>query len=66
MDTTQELSRELADEKRRVAHTSRKLEQTNSTCTELRETLALAQDTVRMEVVDVVIICAAALELRLS
>lgn len=42
----QELSRELAAEKRRAAHTSRKLEQSNLTCTELRESLALAQDTV--------------------
>ena len=42
----QELSRELAAEKRRAAHTSRKLEQSNITCTELRESLALAQDTV--------------------
>lgn len=45
----QELSRELAEEKRRVAHAARKLEQSNMTCNELRESLALAQDTVRPE-----------------
>lgn len=43
----QELSRELAAEKRRGAHTNRKLEQSNMTSTELRESLVLAQDTVR-------------------
>lgn len=43
----QELSQELAAEKRRVAHSTRKLEQNRITCTELRESLALAQDTVR-------------------
>lgn len=44
----QELSRELVYEKRRVVHTNRKLEQCTSTCAELRESLALAQDTVSM------------------
>lgn len=34
------------DEKRRVVHTTRKLEQCSSTCAELRESLTLAQDTV--------------------
>lgn len=43
----QELSRELAAEKKRGAHTNRKLEQSNLTSAELRESLALAQDTVR-------------------
>ncbi|CAM9360101.1 unnamed protein product [Ectocarpus sp. 8 AP-2014] len=42
----EELSQELAAEKRRVAHSTRKLEQSHITCTELRESLALAQDTV--------------------
>eukprot|EP00752_Nemacystus_decipiens_P005007 g4552.t1 len=42
----EELSHELAAEKRRAAHISGKLEQSNITCTELRESLALAQDTV--------------------
>eukprot|EP00903_Cladosiphon_okamuranus_P011979 g11250.t1 len=42
----EELSRALANEKRRAAHTARKLEQSSITCTELRESLALAQDTV--------------------
>ncbi|CAM9115742.1 unnamed protein product [Pylaiella littoralis] len=42
----EELSQELAAEKRRGAHTNRKLEQSNMTSTELRESLALAQDTV--------------------
>lgn len=42
----QELSRELVAEKRRVVHTTRKLEQCSNTCAELRESLTLAQDTV--------------------
>lgn len=38
-------------EKRRVVHTTRKLEQCSNTCAELRESLTLAQDTVSTFVV---------------
>lgn len=42
----QALCRELGEERMRATSTSRKLEQCRSTCAELRESLALAQDTV--------------------